>query len=317
MSEEHYKCWQVFAHACYLLCRRSISREQVCEGDTLLKVFCNSFLQLYGAEHCTVNMHLHLHLSECVRDYGPVYAFWCFPYERMNGILGSYHMNNRYISVQFANRFLDSKSYAPVNWPVEFREEFYPVIKRFSYNKGSLIQSAKFCSEVKLDPLPPIKEHCFLQCKVESLSVALDRMYEPGSYKVLLLHRKTKALLANNFVIGAKRSKHSRTSLVLAEKYSSNGTATLNLVEVLYFALCTIIIKGEKSTIWFAALKWLMGHQCKVWFGQPTQVWSSAFFPGNFYIPVSSIKSQVVYTNHVVNFGRVIGTEKVYVVTPL
>ena len=140
-----------------------------------------------------MNMHLHLHLSECVRDYGPVYAFWCFPYERMNSILGSYHMNNHYISVQFANRFLNSKSYAPVNWPVEFREEFYPVIKRFSYSKGSLIQSAKFC-----DPLPPIKENCFLQCEVESLSVALNRMYEPGSYKVLLLHRRTKALLAKN-----------------------------------------------------------------------------------------------------------------------
>lgn len=67
--EEHYKCWQVFANACYLQCRRSISKEQVCVGDTLLKAFCNSFLQSYD---CTMNMHLHLHLSECVHDYGPV-----------------------------------------------------------------------------------------------------------------------------------------------------------------------------------------------------------------------------------------------------
>ena len=83
-------------------------------------------------------------------------------------------MNNHYISVQFANRFLDSKSYAPVNWPVEFREEFYPVIKQFSYSKGSLIQTAKFCSEVSLEPLPPIEEHSFLSCEVQSLYMALD-----------------------------------------------------------------------------------------------------------------------------------------------
>lgn len=111
-------------------------------------------------------------------------------------------------------------------------------------------------------------------------------------------------------MIGAKGSRHSRTSLVLAEKYSDNGTATVNLAEVLYFALCTIAVKGEKSTVWFAPVKWFMDHQCKVWFGHPTQVWSSAYF----FFP---IKSQVVYRNHVVNFGRVMGTEKVYVATAL
>ena len=93
-----------------------------------------------------------------------------------------------------------------MNWPVEFREELYPVIKRFSYNKGSLIQSAKFCSEVSFEPLPPIKEHSFLLCEVQSLYMALDRIHELGSYKVLLLHKRTKALIANNFVIGAKGS---------------------------------------------------------------------------------------------------------------
>ena len=43
-----------------------------------------------------MNMHLHLHLAECIVDYGPVYAFWCFAFERMNGVLGSYHTNNQY-----------------------------------------------------------------------------------------------------------------------------------------------------------------------------------------------------------------------------
>lgn len=52
----------------------------------------------------------------------------------------------------------------------------------------------------------------------------------------------------------------------------------LNLAEVLYFASCTIIIKGEKSTIWFAALKWLMDHQGKVWFGCGAQHFSQGIF---------------------------------------
>jgi len=42
----------------------------------------------YGPEMITPNIHLSLHLTECCRDYGPMYAFWCYSFERMNGILG-------------------------------------------------------------------------------------------------------------------------------------------------------------------------------------------------------------------------------------
>src|SRR5436190_10567802 len=33
--------------------------------------------------------HLSLHLQECSHDFGPLYTFWCFSFERMNGILGN------------------------------------------------------------------------------------------------------------------------------------------------------------------------------------------------------------------------------------
>jgi hypothetical protein len=43
----------------------------------------------YGPRRITMNMHLALHIKKCCYDYGPIYAFWCFSYERMNGILGN------------------------------------------------------------------------------------------------------------------------------------------------------------------------------------------------------------------------------------
>ena len=88
-----------------------------------------------------MNMHLHGHLTACIRDFGPVYSFWCFGFEHLNGILGFYHTNNRDISIQIPNRFLDSKSYVPTNWPDEFKKEYLPLIERFHYNKGSLMQN--------------------------------------------------------------------------------------------------------------------------------------------------------------------------------
>ena len=72
------------------------------------------FAELYGQGKCTINMHLHGHLAECIEDFGPVYSFWCFAFERMNRILGSYHVNNHHISIQLTRRFIDSKAHLSV-----------------------------------------------------------------------------------------------------------------------------------------------------------------------------------------------------------
>jgi len=43
----------------------------------------------YGEGKITPNLHLSLYLCECSYDYGPLYSFWCFSFERMNGVLGN------------------------------------------------------------------------------------------------------------------------------------------------------------------------------------------------------------------------------------
>ena len=89
--------------ACFLLCRRAIDVDQLSDADTFLNAFCVKFSELYGKGNCTINMR---HLQEYIKDYGPVYSFWCFAIERMNGILGSYHTNYHNISIQLARHFL-------------------------------------------------------------------------------------------------------------------------------------------------------------------------------------------------------------------
>ena len=77
--------------------RRSLTVEQCLAAEAKIIEFCKHFEKLYGPEFCTPNMHLSCHLVDCIRDYGPVYSFWCFSFERYNGILGSYHKNNHNI----------------------------------------------------------------------------------------------------------------------------------------------------------------------------------------------------------------------------
>ena len=51
------------------------------------------------------NMHSHMHLSECIENYGPIQVFWLFSFEHYNGILGSYHTNQRAIEIQVMRKF--------------------------------------------------------------------------------------------------------------------------------------------------------------------------------------------------------------------
>ena len=55
-------------------------------------------------------MHMALHIRDCIRDYGPTYAFWCFSFERYNGVLGQFKTNNHAISVQLMRKFIEDKN---------------------------------------------------------------------------------------------------------------------------------------------------------------------------------------------------------------
>ena len=106
ISQEEYYCWQSFVLACFLLCRRIVSRDDITKADLLLLKFCQHLQRLYGKSIITPNMHLHCHMAECVKDYGSVYGFWCFSYERYNGILGSFPTNKKKIASQLMRRFI-------------------------------------------------------------------------------------------------------------------------------------------------------------------------------------------------------------------
>lgn len=145
-----------------------------------------------------------------------------------------------------------------------------------------------------------------------------DALYVKDSYEVLILCRQSKALFAKGCIIGARKSRHSQSSLVLANKMNAEGGC---LAEIIYFLECVVVPKTGNNTLhnthWVAAVHWFMDHPCKVWYGDPTQVWSTSHFPGHSYILVSDIITRIVYTKYACNFGRFIGTNTVYVIVPL
>ena len=292
-----------------MFCRRSISINELKEGDKCIMEFCDSYKAMFGSSMCTMNLHLHGHLRQCIEDYGPVYACWCFSYERLNGILGGYPTNSHHISVQLASRFLENKLFAPENWPNEYVEEYVPLLQHFNYNRGSLIQTALVHNQNDIiHPLPPVKECAFQPFELEELQALISYGRE-CQYEVSVLHHRYSAILLQtdlfSHVIGAENSRHSRSSLLLCQKNDS------------FFAKCTARnSQGEMLNKSVAAVSWYASHPCHVWFGRPTQVWACPTSTGYRFIPVSNIRSPVVYCKATINFGR-IGVDSVYVIVPL
>ena len=118
-------CWHVEYYVVSKLQRRRYF---------LLMLYCYSF-----AEERAL-LHMHCLLIECVFDYGPLYEFWLFPFERYNGLLGELPHNNRSIELQLMNWFIRDKSSL---LPDEFKEELGLLILQAKHNVGSLLDSAR------------------------------------------------------------------------------------------------------------------------------------------------------------------------------
>jgi hypothetical protein len=78
-----------FVRICSVLVGRILTFDLIAEATERLIKIIKLIEERYGRDKITPNLHLSLHLQECSYDFGPLYTFWCFSFERMNGILGN------------------------------------------------------------------------------------------------------------------------------------------------------------------------------------------------------------------------------------
>ena len=107
-----------FVNACRLLFKPSMTKVELTIAHFKLLRFCTTFEKLYGADKVTINMHMHIHLVENALDFSSPYGWWCFSFERYNGMLGNIETNNRdgfeytfmkqFIELSLSTTFIDS-----------------------------------------------------------------------------------------------------------------------------------------------------------------------------------------------------------------
>lgn len=138
LPKRHFDCWRYYVLACRILCKRRLTVDEISLFDAFLMKFCTQVQDIYGESSVTPNMHMHGHLKEVVKDYGPVYGFWLFAYERYNGILGYQPNNSRAIEPQLMSCFLRDNFAYNFEYPEEFSQEFGSFCMRNDLPVGSV-----------------------------------------------------------------------------------------------------------------------------------------------------------------------------------
>ena len=72
------------------LVKPCVSKVDIQIATFLFVKFAKDMESNYGSKYITPNMHLMIHLDECVFDYGSVYSFWLFAFERYNFLSAIY-----------------------------------------------------------------------------------------------------------------------------------------------------------------------------------------------------------------------------------
>lgn len=82
LSQRDLNIWSLFVKGCHLICRPVVSSADVQKAHELFEFFGKQFESRYGSQYLVPNMHMLLHIKDCIIDFGPVYSFWCFGFER-------------------------------------------------------------------------------------------------------------------------------------------------------------------------------------------------------------------------------------------
>lgn len=93
MHETYFVYYMAFVQAIHNLCSNTISHDILQHSETLWVYFVMSFDKLYEERYLTLNLYAVLHLPECVRNLGPLWAYFLF--ESANGDITSCFMGRK------------------------------------------------------------------------------------------------------------------------------------------------------------------------------------------------------------------------------
>ena len=319
------ECWRLFVQACHCLCTPLIKECDARAAHSLLLQFCQSLETVYGEFAVTPNMHLHTHLLDCILDYGPVYSFWLFSFERFNGILGSYHTNQRAIEIQVMRKFLLDFTLKELvsseEWDASQLSLFGDLYERKQVGSvKEVMPQSDSLLELSQQPIRPSLDYFYL-AGIVCLPPHTVQMFDFDSLRYLRqayyafvpniditevpsIYECCKEIDLFGERLGSERSRLNRSCHVKASWHAYGGAINTTSHPscphpgvVKFFFKQRIRIGSSFHNMVMACVRWLQPHPQHSYYGTPLEVWSHNLFepdgPASF-MPVQRIESQFV-----------------------
>ena len=103
LEEDYFQHLLLLVDAIYLLLQDSISPNDIESSSSMLLHFCARMEALYGRRYETYNVHMLLHLPDCVRHLGPLWGTSCFWFEGYNGDLTKLFHGTQNVDIQITH----------------------------------------------------------------------------------------------------------------------------------------------------------------------------------------------------------------------
>ena len=312
IPSEQLECWRHFVLASRFLCKLHIKSDDITKADALLLRFCRRMFRIYGNDSLTPNMHLHLHLVNCIKDYGPFRSFWLYPFERYNGVLGNQPNNNKAVKMQLMRRFQsDSLSIQMVDhvktWPLkEHFESLLPlsthiqdVGRDFSYqdNPSVTLGSKSTISVLSPDEVVVMRKvyaqlYPEYSTRILSGEVFIATAFHKFTYITWNEHRiKSSSCNTSSYILA--------TPLFEFDSGNQHVNDKSRVAKVVYFFTHSVSLPGcnDQKLHTFAYLHWPMNHPDCYKCGKPVELWCNELFePSNVncIIPIENITNIVI-----------------------
>ena len=299
LTTEHLECWRHLVLACRILCKFSLTHNDVIVADALLLKFCCRTEYLFGKHIITPNMHMSCHIRECILDYGPLNNFWLFSFERFNGILGTLPNNNRSIEVQMMRRFLSDTDSMRTKLPNDYKEHFEEIFQLNKTFVGTLGQNEpdnhaaeervinEFTSGIEL---PHNSTRCvFSSSEITELVEHFDLDLSSADNYISSTYRKYATINIKGKTYGSFTSRSKNASFVFV-----NINAETRPAKIHFFAKVAVVLKNVSDFHILAYISCFRYHPEKDFCGKPVTIWDCDLFEPSQYISIKSIKSRTV-----------------------
>lgn len=305
LSPTQYLMWLVFVQACSLLCSRAITQDGIILADRLIHEYCCLFEEEFGKEQCYPNLHLHCHLKNCLFDFGPATAFWLFSFERMNGLLGSFHTSNHAVEIQLFRKFISTQHVSSTMWPdIELTSILKPLLNDIEGTKDITSSGGLYLHIVKpLEKasilaandisklLPPIKEKFFSVCELALINACFSSWFGEEFKRTLILHKESKSIVFNGDLYESYFSKHKNSSLVIIRDQNQSQEVKKYPCFIVGFVKCIVLLDTTESSATVSKefilliVVPLAEHHQRYFYSQPVKVWK---MPESAFISNSS-----------------------------